>query len=107
MLSIVPILDDNVDYLHMLQYKTVRSVSLSDSGVGAKSERRERCWYKGGVECDLVKHSMVSAVVHGLEKNLELDSPGNSWLGDDDDRNKREIIYILILVDRSKVCHLC
>jgi hypothetical protein len=103
MFARICVLDDNIHHIHVLDHEAQWSVRAFHCCILPECELGEDGWYQGGIISDLVEHGVVSAVIHGIEHELEFDRLRHTRLGDLDHWHKASIIHVVVFVNKSEV----
>ena len=103
MFAWISVLDNNIHHIHVLDHKAQWSIHTFHCCIFPKCELEEDGRYQGGIISDLVEHGVVSAVVHGVELELEFDGLCHTRLGDLDHWHKAGIIHVMVRVNKSEV----
>lgn len=106
MLSGITILQNNVDYLQMVEDKRVWTVCLSNSSVGAQAHLRHDGGHQWHIVSLLVEHGAVCTIVHSVEKDFKFDLSSNGKHGLNVERNQVKVVNIVILVNEAGVGQL-
>lgn len=99
----IAVLDDDIYDVHVVHDEALRAIRISDCCVHTQSEGGEDSRDEGGVVCYLVEHGMVSAIVHGVKDDFQLDGLCGCGLSDLDNGSKGEIIHVVVDVYKAEV----
>ena len=104
-LSGVTVLDDDVKDLVVFEDERERSVCLGDRGVGSEGQLAEDGGHNGGDEGLAVEHGAVSAVVHGVEEDLERDTLASGQQRLNGEGHKGHVVNVVVVVDEAEVSY--
>ena len=103
MLSGVAVLEDDVEPLEVVDNEARGAVRGRDGRIAAHADLGHDRGHEGRVVGDQVEHGVVRAVLHGVEGDLELDRAVRGEKLLNLERDEREVVDVVILVDRPKV----
>ena len=103
MFSRIPILEDNLHHIALIQDEARRAIRRRDGRVPAKTQRRENGGDQGGVVGDPVEHGAVRTVVQGVKRHLKIDGVRRGSLCHDGDGDESKVVDVVVCRDGPKV----
>lgn len=103
MLAGVTVVDDEIEDLEVVEDKRERTIGLGGGGIGTEGQLTEDGGDNGRDESLAVEHGAVSAVVHGVEGDLERDGLGGRQQGLDDEGYEGHVVDVVVVVDEAEV----
>lgn len=103
MLAGVPVLQDDIEDLQVVDDIVGGAIGTRDRCVLTKGECAEDRGDGGGVEGDPVEHGTVGAIIHGIKDDLELDGEICGRHRFDHDGNKVLVVSVGVGVNGTPV----
>jgi len=102
--SSVTVLDDEVNNIKRIDDEAEWAIRLLSSRIGPETECREQTGDQRVIECDLIEHCTIRAIVHCSEGNFEVDGFGHVPLRDNLERDECHIIHVRVIIDSALGC---
>lgn len=103
MLASIAVLEHNVECGQVVEDEARRAVRARDGRVLPQAHLGEDRGDDRGVVGDHVEHGVIRAVLHRVEEDLELDRAVRRRERNNLNRNEREVVHIVVLIDEAEV----
>ena len=103
MLAGVAVLHDDVEAREVVDNEARGAVRGRDGRVGSKADLGHDRGDERGVVRDEVEHGVVRAILHRVERDLELDGAVGGQELLNLERDERKVVDVVVLLNRAKV----